>query len=128
MTLEFAHAVVYVVDMDNMIDFYSKVLDFEVSDRGPVAGDESPEIVFLSTHPEHHHQLAFLGVRNEENAQLIFVDTPGVHQPKHALNRRMVDEAYGVMGSVDVAVHVIGRRCCSAPRYRPRLKCWRANT
>ena len=65
MTLEFAHAVVYVVDMDTMVDFYSNVLDFEVSDRGPVAGDESPEIVFLSTDPEHHHQLAFLGVRKE---------------------------------------------------------------
>ena len=65
MSLEFAHAVVYVVDMEEMLDFYTDVLGFQITDRGPIAGGESPEIVFISNHPRHHHQLAFLGVRNE---------------------------------------------------------------
>lgn len=68
MSLEFAHAVVYVVDMDEMVDFYSDVLGFHVTDRGLVAGDGSPEIVFLSNNPTHHHQLAFLNVRKEAKA------------------------------------------------------------
>ena len=65
MQLEFAHAVVYVVDMEEMVDFYTKVLGFHVTDRGPVGDEGSPEILFMSTHPDHHHQLAFLQVRKE---------------------------------------------------------------
>ena len=68
MTLEFAHAVVYVVDMDEMISFYTDVLGFQVTDRGPVGGDGGREIVFLSNHPSHHHQIAFLNMRDEVEA------------------------------------------------------------
>ena len=48
-----------------------------------------------------------LGVRNEPGCQLIFIDTPGVHLPKHELNRRMVAEAYAAMEGVDAIVAVI---------------------
>jgi len=65
MTLRFAHAVVYVSDMEEMLDFYTNVLGFEITDRGPIRGDDSPEIVFMSQDPEHHHQLAFLSGRHE---------------------------------------------------------------
>lgn len=64
--LEFAHAVVYVCDMPTMLDFYTGVLGFEITDRGPLGPDEgSPEIVFLSQTATHHHQIAFLDVRKE---------------------------------------------------------------
>jgi catechol 2,3-dioxygenase-like lactoylglutathione lyase family enzyme len=64
--LEFAHAVVYVCDMDRMIAFYRDVLGFEVSDRGPLgrSGGER-EIVFLSQSCSHHHQIAFIDGRTE---------------------------------------------------------------
>lgn len=48
-----------------------------------------------------------LGIRHEPGAQLIFVDTPGIHVPKHELNRRMVAEAYTALAAVDIAIHVI---------------------
>ena len=49
MPLRWSHAVVYVRDLDAMIDFYSNVLGFEVTDRGPVAPAEgAPEIAFMS--------------------------------------------------------------------------------
>ena len=34
-----------------------------------------------------------LAVCNRPNAQLVLVDTPGIHKPMHAMNRRMVDTA-----------------------------------
>jgi catechol 2,3-dioxygenase-like lactoylglutathione lyase family enzyme len=64
--LEFAHAVVMVCDMDRMVDFYTRVLGFEVTDRGPLGPDaEGPPIVFLSQAANHHHQIAFADVRRE---------------------------------------------------------------
>ena len=65
MGLLWSHAVVYVSDMDAMVDFYTDVLGFEVTDRGPIGDDASPEIVFMSQDPGHHHQLAFLDTRAE---------------------------------------------------------------
>lgn len=63
--LEFAHAVVYVNDMSSMLEFYTGVLGFEVTDRGPLGPVDGPEIVFLSQTATHHHQLAFLDTRDE---------------------------------------------------------------
>jgi catechol 2,3-dioxygenase len=62
LSLEFAHAVVYVVDMEKILDFYTRVLGFEVTDRGPLG---EREIVFLSQTADHHHQIAFVDSRNE---------------------------------------------------------------
>ena len=60
--LEAAHAVLYVHDVADMIDFYTNVLGFEVTDRGPfIAG----EIVFLSQIANHHHQVAFITGREK---------------------------------------------------------------
>ena len=46
-----------------------------------------------------------LAVRNysdEVAAQVIFVDTPGIHRPLHRMNVRMVDIAYESISNVDV--------------------------
>jgi catechol 2,3-dioxygenase len=45
-----------------MLDYYTRVLGFAISDRGPMGPPGSPEIVFLSQDPGEHHQLAFVGV------------------------------------------------------------------
>ncbi len=63
MQLRWSHAVVYVRDLDAMLDFYTGVLGFEVTDRGKVGAESSPEIVFMSQVDSDHHQLAFLPVR-----------------------------------------------------------------
>jgi len=43
-----------------------------------------------------------LGVKNLEDAQIVFVDTPGVHQAKSALNKYMVEVAKKSIEGVDL--------------------------
>jgi GTP-binding protein Era len=48
-----------------------------------------------------------LGVRNYPDAQVVFLDTPGIHRPLHRMNVRMVDTALETIGEVDVLGLVI---------------------
>jgi GTPase len=48
-----------------------------------------------------------LGVWNGPAGQIVFVDTPGVHAARGALNKFMVDEAMGVIDGVDAALLVV---------------------
>ena len=64
MALAWSHMVLYVEDMERMLAFYTDVLGFEVTDRGPL-GRDGLEIVFLSQDPEEHHQVAFIDGRKE---------------------------------------------------------------
>src|SRR6266567_9474612 len=43
-----------------------------------------------------------LGVKNYPDAQLVLLDTPGIHRPLHRMNVRMVDVAMTTMREVDV--------------------------
>ena len=43
-----------------------------------------------------------LGVRNYPDAQVVYLDTPGIHRPLHRMNVRMVDVARDAMVGVDV--------------------------
>jgi GTP-binding protein Era len=43
-----------------------------------------------------------LGVRNYPDAQVVFLDTPGIHRPLHRMNKRMVDVAIDTIREVDV--------------------------
>jgi catechol 2,3-dioxygenase len=52
--LMFSHFGISVIDIDTMEEFYTKILGFTVTDRGPVAG---LNIVFLSRDPNDHHQI-----------------------------------------------------------------------
>jgi GTPase len=47
-----------------------------------------------------------LAVRNYDDGQIVFVDTPGIHRPLHRLNVRMVDAAVETLREVDVVVLV----------------------
>jgi len=48
-----------------------------------------------------------VGVKNYDEGQVVFVDTPGVHKPMHRLNVRMVDVALEAMRDVDVLALVV---------------------
>jgi GTP-binding protein Era len=48
-----------------------------------------------------------LGVRNYPDAQVVFIDTPGIHRPKHRMNVRMLDAALETFADVDVLGLVI---------------------
>jgi len=43
-----------------------------------------------------------LGVKNYADAQVVFLDTPGIHRPLHRMNVRMVDAAVDTIREVDV--------------------------
>jgi GTPase len=43
-----------------------------------------------------------LGVKNYPDAQVVFLDTPGIHRPLHRMNVRMVDAALDTIREVDL--------------------------
>ncbi|MCW6664178.1 GTPase Era [Aerococcaceae bacterium NML191219] len=47
------------------------------------------------------------GVLTDEDAQLVFIDTPGIHKPKHALGDFMVNTAYSALKGVDAILVVV---------------------
>ncbi|MGD0291724.1 MAG: GTPase Era [Candidatus Binataceae bacterium] len=48
-----------------------------------------------------------LGIRNDADAQMILIDTPGLHEPHRALNRHMVETARRCLAEGEVIVAVI---------------------
>jgi len=48
-----------------------------------------------------------LGVHHRESAQIVFLDTPGVHRAKQPLNVRIVDVALSVLADVDLILLVL---------------------
>lgn len=48
-----------------------------------------------------------LGIRNDPDAQMILIDTPGLHEAQRPLNRHMVDTARRCMAEGEVIVAVI---------------------
>jgi GTPase len=48
-----------------------------------------------------------LAIANTASAQIVFFDTPGIHKPKHEMNRRMVDLALRSLKTVDLALLLV---------------------
>ena len=44
---------------------------------------------------------------NRADAQVVFVDTPGIHKPRTLLGERLNDTATGAIGDVDVVCLVV---------------------
>lgn len=47
------------------------------------------------------------GIYNDEDSQIVFVDTPGIHKPKHKLGQRLNEEAYYSIEDVDIILFLI---------------------
>lgn len=47
------------------------------------------------------------GVRSDEDSQIIFLDTPGIHKPRHKLGGKMVQHAYTSLTDADIIYYVI---------------------
>ncbi|MCX7925516.1 MAG: GTPase Era [Fimbriimonadales bacterium] len=48
-----------------------------------------------------------LGILNLPDAQIVFVDTPGIHKPKYKLGERMVEAAVGALPDADLILFVV---------------------
>lgn len=48
-----------------------------------------------------------IGIKNTENSQIIFIDTPGIHRPRHKLGEIMVREAKDAIRDVDIVLLMV---------------------
>ena len=47
------------------------------------------------------------GIYNDDDCQMVFVDTPGIHKPKHKLGKILNDQAYYTINDVDIILYVV---------------------
>ncbi|MFQ5666454.1 MAG: GTPase Era [Candidatus Binatia bacterium] len=64
------------------------------------------KVAIVSPKPQTTRQ-RLLGVKTLPRAQVIFIDTPGLHAPRHLLGRRMVETAERAVGEADLLVWVV---------------------
>ncbi len=67
MSLSWSHVVLDVKDKARMLDFYTRVLGFQVTDEGEVPA-RGLEITFLSQEAAEHHQIAFFTGRKDDDS------------------------------------------------------------
>ncbi|MFH0926201.1 MAG: GTPase Era [bacterium] len=48
-----------------------------------------------------------MGIVNVPNAQLVLIDTPGIHKPTTRLNKRMVDTAFNALKGIDLILFMV---------------------
>ncbi|MGM0602333.1 MAG: GTPase Era [Bacillota bacterium] len=46
-------------------------------------------------------------IYSEDNGQIIFIDTPGIHQPRNKLDNFMMDQAYKSLEGIDVIIFIV---------------------
>jgi GTPase len=64
------------------------------------------KIAIVSTRPQTTRN-RIQGIVNREDAQIVLVDTPGIHQAKNVLSRQMMDEAQHALEGVDVLSSIV---------------------
>ena len=103
--MKFGHIGLYVTEMNPMVDFYTKLLGFNITDRGE-ASRPGVELAFLSRDPEEHHQIVLATGRPEGNVSP--VNQISFRVESIAQVREAYDAAveYGVQGIAPMA-----RRC-----------------
>lgn len=67
------------------------------------------KVAIVSPRPQTTRQ-RILGVLTRDDAQVMFLDSPGFHEPEHALGRYMVEVAKAVLEEADVIVDVLDAR------------------
>ncbi len=55
------------------------------------------------------------GVYTKENAQMVFIDTPGIHKPKNKLGEYMTDSAVRTLNEVDIILFILDERADFGP-------------
>ena len=66
--MAFSHIGLYVTDMTGMVDFYTSVLGFSVTDRARIRGSD---VVFLSRSPDEHHQIVLVPGRAAQSPSTV---------------------------------------------------------
>ena len=66
LTAQLTHFGVHATDLDRMVDFYTRVMGFIVSDSG--TGRSGARVFFMTQNPECHHQFVLFDGRPEDMA------------------------------------------------------------
>lgn len=64
------------------------------------------KVAIMSDKPQTTRHKIHL-VLTREDAQIVFLDTPGIHKPKHKLGEHLVDVALGALKEVDVVLFMV---------------------
>jgi len=63
----FSHFGMFVNDIARLEEFYTRILEFTVTDRGQLSGPQGPmDLVFLSRDPDEHHQIVLITGRPKD--------------------------------------------------------------
>ena len=65
------------------------------------------EKIAITTHKAQTTRNAILGILNEDDYQIVFIDTPGIHEAKTALGMYMNKEALSQADGADVVLYMI---------------------
>ena len=63
--------------------------------------------ISIITHKPQTTRNKITGIKNYPDAQMIFLDTPGMHRPKTPLNKAMVQTTRDAIGSVDILLMLV---------------------
>ena len=66
LTAQLTHFGIHAVDLGRMVDFYTRVMGFAISDRG--LSRSGANIVFMTQDPECHHQFVLFDGRRQDQA------------------------------------------------------------
>ncbi|QDR80931.1 GTPase Era [Sporomusa termitida] len=75
------------------------------------------KIAIMSDKPQTTRN-KIMGVLTQADAQILFIDTPGIHKPKHKLGEYMLKEAEGSLRDVDVILFVVDVTAAIGPGER----------
>src|SRR3972149_101815 len=64
------------------------------------------KVVIVSEKPQTTRN-RIRGIKNMENAQIIFLDTPGIHKAKGHLNEFMVKEAMSALEDMEIIIYLV---------------------
>lgn len=64
------------------------------------------KVAVVSSKPQTTRRV-IRGILTRSDAQIVFVDTPGIHKPLHKLGKMMVEQATRVINEVDVIVFLV---------------------
>ncbi len=64
------------------------------------------KIVAVSNKPQTTRN-SIRGILSDDSSQIVFLDTPGIHDAKTRLNRAMVDAAYSSLSGIDLLLLVV---------------------
>ena len=64
------------------------------------------KVAITSNKPQTTRNL-IQGIYNDEDAQMVFVDTPGIHKPKHKLGKLLNKQTYLTFNDVDIILFLV---------------------